>query len=213
MAPGLRHRPGPGRHGAASQALPHAGRVVRPAACRNACDRPAPCHRLQSPRRRPSLRLSRDVRWRTNAGRALWDFARSLGAPMALKDLGVTERPRPHGRSGHHATPTGTRARSPRRDPRRCCSARLGGRRAPPDKSPIVWEDDMITRRNTFENLQRRWPDARRRWPCRTCHCARRAHQAWLCQPAIGAAGGLFAEADSFILELCAIPRRLRTSR
>ena len=47
----LRHLPGHGGHGAASQALPHLGRHLRSSPCRNPYGRPAACHRLQCIRR------------------------------------------------------------------------------------------------------------------------------------------------------------------
>jgi maleylacetate reductase len=48
----LRDGAGAGGHGDASQALPHAGRALRSAACRDAHRDPAACHRLQRRRRR-----------------------------------------------------------------------------------------------------------------------------------------------------------------
>ena len=76
--------------GAAPQAVPHARRQLQPAACRGAHRGAAACARLQ--RRRSAAR-----RWRASRGRwapatrriALQDLARRLGAPTALRDIGM----------------------------------------------------------------------------------------------------------------------------
>ncbi len=77
-------------HGAAPQALPHAGWQLRPAARGNSYGRPAARCRLQRPRRhcRRMARVARALgadEWR----QGLFDLARGLGAPIALKDIGM----------------------------------------------------------------------------------------------------------------------------
>jgi hypothetical protein len=58
----VRHRAGQRRHGAAPQAVPHAGRQLQPAACRDPHHRAAACAGLQRRGRAAAMRASR-VRW------------------------------------------------------------------------------------------------------------------------------------------------------
>jgi maleylacetate reductase len=86
----LLDRAWPCHDGAAPQAGPCAGRQLRPAPCRNARRPPAPHHRLQRTRRRGPAAPIADTFGGT-AGAGLWHFAKSVGAPLRLADLGLKE--------------------------------------------------------------------------------------------------------------------------
>jgi hypothetical protein len=214
----MRHGAGAGWHGAASQALPHAGRVVRPAACRNACGRSAPCHRLQRPRggRMNFSRSATFLAERMPVNRCTIS-RRQVGAPMALKDLGLkreaisTKLP-----IWPPATRTGIRNRWSARRSDNAAPSRLGRanhRSLTYRQQRFInhWEDDMITRRTLLKSTA----------------AGLTPPQGGLAAPAIAQGARIklgyvspqsgplaaFAEADNFILSNFARPRLLRTSR
>ena len=86
----VRHGTLPGRDVAAPQDLPHVGWQFRYAPCRNPCDHVAAHHRVQRGCR--GKRAAAGCRYLGGTpGQALYDFAKSVGSPMALKDFGLKE--------------------------------------------------------------------------------------------------------------------------
>ena len=106
-----RRLPGLGRHGAAPQALPHAGRPVRPAAFRDPHDRAAACAGLQCACRSQGGGTIARALGVADAAAGISALSRKVGAPQSLRELGMPEAAstrRPIWRSPTH---TGTRGR------------------------------------------------------------------------------------------------------
>ncbi len=79
------------RHGAASQAVPHARRQLQPAACRDAHDRAAACARLQREAAPEAMERIARALGAADAAQGAFELARDNGAPTALKDIGMKE--------------------------------------------------------------------------------------------------------------------------
>jgi maleylacetate reductase len=177
------------------------GRLVRPAACRNARHRAAACRRLQRPRGPDQLQPICDIFGGTNAGASLHAFAQQVGAPMALKDLGLKrERSRQGRRPGHQQTLLESATGGTRGHPRASAS-RLGRRGSGPLGNPtnqaIIWEDDMITRRTLLKGTAAA-DGAERLWPMPAIAQGARIKLGYV-SPQSGPLAA-FAEADTFIL-------------
>ena len=125
------------RHGArqVGMALHHKlchtlGGSLRPAACRNPCGHAAACHRLQR-RRRARLLAPSPTSSAGSAGAGLYDFAKSLGAPLALEDLGLSEADLDRAAEIATAKPYWNPRPFDRDRNPRTAAGRLGGRRRP----------------------------------------------------------------------------------
>ena len=123
---------GHGRHGLASQALPHAGRHLQPAARRDAHDRAAARDALQPRRGAGGDGPDRAARWaRPMPAEALYDLAKSLGrADRPRGRRHAARRPGSRGPSSPPRILTSTRGRSTMRASWRCSHVGLARRAA-----------------------------------------------------------------------------------
>ena len=87
----LRLGPGHGRHGAPPQALPHARRHLRSAPCRNPCRGLPHATAFNAAEVPELLKPIADALGVEQPGLGLFDYAKSLGAPTTLKELGMPE--------------------------------------------------------------------------------------------------------------------------
>ena len=113
--PAGRRLPGRGRHGAAPQAVPHAGRYLQPAACTDAHHRAAACGPLQPRRRARGARPrgARARRQRRRGGRAAAAAPQPARVPLALAGIGMPEDGSERAAQLAVANPTTIRAPSP----------------------------------------------------------------------------------------------------